>query len=186
MHRQFTFASSRARLVAPVHKKQEAKWLRQLCVGEATAWATLVDLWSPRLYNYIFYNVAIEVEAQKLLTTIFAAIAKAIVGSQQISNLTILIFSITYQHILYYRYQNPHLTAQNSTTQSSPPTPSTDPSVMGFLHTFHHFSLELQQILLLYYLCGVSVFEISQIVGEREELLIKLLNRAQFHLWMTK
>lgn len=185
MHRQFTFASSRSRLAAPVHKKQEAKWMRQLCAGEATAWTALVELWSPRLYSYVFYNVAPEAEAQKLLTTIFAAIAKAIVGSFQISNLTILIFSIAHQHVLYYRYQNSDSTTKNN-AHALASAITIDPTTAGFLDTFHHFTPELQQILLLYYLCGVSLPEISQIVGEREELLRKLLHRAQFYLLMKK
>jgi DNA-directed RNA polymerase specialized sigma24 family protein len=186
MHRQFSFASSRSRPKIPVHKQQEAKWLRQLCAGETTAWKELVDLWSPLLYNYVLYNVAHEAEAQQLLTSIFSAIAKAIVGSQYIANLTILIFSTAHQAVLYYRHQNPYPTATNPSTLSTTSATQSSSGATGFLDTFYRFTPELQQILLLYYLCGLSVSDISQIMGEREDLLIKLLRRAQVHLLSAK
>lgn len=181
MHRQLRFALSRTRPKASVSEKQEAKWVRQLCAGEPAAWAALVDHWSPRLYNYVLYNGASEAEAQQLLVAIFAAMAEAVVGSLRVANLTVLIFSIACQHMLRFRQQ-----ASYPVLEPSLLSVQSEPTAVRFLNNLYHFTPEVQQVLLLHYLCGVSLAEISQIVGQREEILAKLLHRAKFHLVRAK
>jgi len=181
MHRQLVFASSRARPKASAPEKQAARWVRQLCAGEPAAWTALVEGWGSRLYSYARYSGVSEEEAQSLLTHIFAAVAEAVVGSLPIPNLTVLILTIAYQHILPLRQPTPYHPMETylQATQG-------DEEAVRFLNTFHSFTPEVQQILLLYYLCGVSLSEISQIVGQREEIIAKLLHRAQFHLTKNK
>lgn len=162
-------------------RKQEARWVDQLRAGEPTAWRALVDHWSPRLYNYVLYSGVNEAAVQTVLTTIFSAIVEAVVGSLRIANLTVLIFAIARQHVLHFCQQEPY----RSLGPPLLPAPS-DEEATRFLTIFHHFTPEVQQILLLHYLCDVSLAEISQIVGQREEVLTKLLHRAQYYLGRAK
>lgn len=181
MHRQFTFVSSRLRKKAPVYMKEETKWMQQLCTGEATAWEQLLDYWNPRLYSYVIYNGATETDAQRLIHSIFSEVVQTVVGSLPVANLTIVIFSIAYQQILRYRQQ----TLDPALKQLPPAIQLADPDHdpwAGFFHIFYQFTPEVQQILLLRYLFEIPLSEISQIVGQSEELLTKILRRANFSL----
>ncbi|MEZ4736396.1 MAG: hypothetical protein R3E79_55630 [Caldilineaceae bacterium] len=162
-------------------RKQEARWVDQLRAGEPTAWAALVDHWSLRLYNYLLYSGVHEAAAQTLLPIIFSAVAEAVVGSLRIASLTVLIFTIARQHVLHFCQQEPCRPLE-------PPFPAlfADEEATHFLTIFHHFTPEVQQMLVLHYLCDVSLAEISQILGQREEVLTKLLHRAQYYLFRAK
>ena len=83
--------------------RKETRWIQQLCAGEATAWAQLLDYWNPRLYSYVIYNGATEAEAERLIHAIFSEVVQTVVGSLPVANLTVLIFSIAYQQVLRYR-----------------------------------------------------------------------------------
>jgi len=166
---------------------KEARWVRRLCASVSTAWAQLIAHWSPRLYSYVLYNVESEGDAQALVQVIFAEIVQAVVGSLRIANLTILLFSIARRHVLRYRARqvpgfspsHPHLLATDSTNATE------NQQSASFWACFQQFTPELQQVLLLHYLCGVSLPEISQIVGRREEELLRVLHRAQSLLLRT-
>jgi DNA-directed RNA polymerase specialized sigma24 family protein len=176
-YRHFSVASLslHQRSLAPMPK--EAKWMRQLCAGEPVVWAQLIDHWSPCLYGYITANGASEADAQQLVCTIFSEVVQAVVGSLRIANLTVLIFSIAYQQMLNYCQQR--LSPLQSHRLSA--ADHVDPQFV-FLHTLHQFAPEVQQLLLLHYLCEVSLSDISQIVGQSEEVLKKILYRVQHHL----
>jgi DNA-directed RNA polymerase specialized sigma24 family protein len=181
MHRQFTLVSSRLRKKAHVPMRKETHWMQQLCAGETTAWAQLLDYWNPRLYSYVIYNGATQAETERLIQTILSEVVQAIVGSPPVANLTVLIFSIAYQQILRYRAQ----TLDPALKQLPPALQLTDPEAdpwAGFFHVFYQFPAEVQQILLLHYLFEVPMHEISQIVSQPEATLTKILRRAKVHL----
>ncbi len=170
MHRYFSRVPmhSRRNKLAPAH--QADKRIDRLYNGEPAAWLRLVERWSPRLYSYIIYNVVSETEAQKLMYLIFAEAIQAIVGSLRVANLTILFFSIAHHHVLHQRSRHANsLPHQQHPTQ--PATAGGEAPPANFLYTFHQFAPEVQQVLLLRYLCGISLPEIAQIVGQPEALL---------------
>ena len=172
MHRQLPLASSRLPKTLPVPRSKEAKWVRQLAAGESTAWLHLMEQWNPRLYTYVLYQGLTESEAQTLLPLIFAEVVQSVVGKLHVTNLTVLIFSIASQQVLDYCRQRPlpPLKAQASATRL-------DEHQRLFLQTLRQFTLEAQQVLLLYYLFEVTLSEIAQIVGQPEASLFKVLHR---------
>lgn len=189
MHRQFTLLTSRMRNATPVLRRKETKLIGRLCTGDSSAWIQVLNSWSPHLYSYVTYNAIGEIEAKKLIHSILTEVVQTTLRSSRPGNLTVLIFAIAYKHVVYYR-------RQNSTATLTPP-PHATPSVtinpdkidtskidntkgVNFLHSFRQFSLEMQQVLLLRYLCGVTLPELSQIVGQPEETLMKLIRRAEF------
>ncbi len=158
--------------------------MRRLCAGDSTAWVQLIDHWSPRLYSYILYNVEREPDTQTLLQSIFAEIVQMVVGSLKIANLTILLFSTAHQHVLRYREKHPHPLSPSHPQLLSADSPDAQ-RMIRFWKSFGKFAPEWQQVLLLYYLCEVSVPEISQIVGAREEELRRVLQQANYYLLRT-
>jgi len=180
MHRPYTFASTRLRHAAPMSRKQETGFLGQLYTGEPTAWAELVDSWSSPLYSYLVYNGVSEGEAQKLLQLIFAEVVQAMVGKVRVANLTILIFSVAHHQLLHYQGKNPDH-ALKKQRPSLPSETEANDQASTFLHRFQQCAPESQQILLLHYLCGISLPEIAQIVGQSEEFLKKTLAQAKCH-----
>lgn len=155
--------------------------MRQLCAGESAAWLHLLEHWSPRLYNYVLYQGLSEAETQTLLHAIFAEVVQSVVGGLRVTNLTVLIFSIASQHVLNHGRQR---AASPLNTQSPPllPAEASDEHQHTFLQTLRQFTPEVQQVLLLYYLYEVTLPEIAQIVGQPEEVLIKVLYRFQYYL----
>jgi DNA-directed RNA polymerase specialized sigma24 family protein len=181
MHRYFTLISSRLRRSAPAHSRQDAKFIRQLCSGKPAAWVQLIDLWGPRLYSYIFYNTATDADAQTLMRFVMAEVVQTLVGSLRAADLTILIFSIAHHHVLHYRQRNGDLISQRQRLSGRryPFGSSPEPQ---FLYLFRQLTLETQQILLLHYLCEVSLPDLAQIIGQSEERLKSTLYRARLSL----
>jgi len=182
MHRYFSRVTLHTRRNTLASNRITSQRIGRLYNGEPAAWLRLVERWSPRLYSYIIYNAVSEAEAQKLLYLIFADAIQTIIGSLRVANLTVLIFSIAHYHVLHQR--------RRSGNPLFPPQPAAAAStVVGetqgsdFLRTFYQFAPEVQQLLLLRYLCGISLPEIAQIVGQPEALLTKTIAGAthRFH-----
>lgn len=172
MHRQLPLASSRLPKKLPVPRSKEAKWVRQLAAGESMAWLHLMEQWSPRLYTYVLYQGLPESEAQTLLSVIFAEVVQNVVGTLHVTNLTVLIFSVASRLVLDHCRQRPL-----PQPKAQAPASRLDDHQRLFLQTLRQFTLEAQQVLLLYYLYEVTLPEIAQIVGQPENILLKVLHR---------
>lgn len=159
-------------------RRHDPKFVSQLCRGESRAWSQLIDHWCPHLYSYISYNTASESDARLLLHAILSELIHALIGARPMENLTTVIFSIAYQHTLRYRRQNPGLLLPKVRVGYGIDETDTDAQT-NFLQRLHQFTPEMQQLLLLRYLCGVTVPELAQIVGQSEELLTKVLYRSR-------
>lgn len=162
-------------------RKNNTKFIKRLSAGESTAWVQLITRCSPYLYSYVIYNVGNEAVARRLIRAILSEVIHTLASLRRVTNLTVLIFSIAYRHVLHYRR---HIVDPLPSMQW--PFASTsaagDEHSANFFHTFYQFTPEVQQVLLLYYVCGVSVTELSQIVGQSETLLRKVLYRAKLYL----
>lgn len=159
---------------------KEAGWMHQLAAGESTAWTRLLAEWSPRLYHYITANGASEAEAQSLLHQIFSILVQKIVGSAAAANPTVLLFTIAYQQMVHHCHQQ----ANSQRRQALVPADKADmePQAIHLRQTLQQFSPEVQQIALLYYLCDLSLAEISQIVRQPELLVRNTLNQVKRQL----
>jgi DNA-directed RNA polymerase specialized sigma24 family protein len=178
MHRQLPLASSRLPKTLPVPRSKEAKWVRQLAAGESTAWLHLMEQWNSRLYTYVLYQGLTESETQLLLPVIFAEVVQSVVGKLRVTNLTVLIFSIASQQVLDHCRQRPLAPPK----AQAPVSRLDDEHQRLFLQTLRQFTLEAQQVLLLYYLFDVTLPEIAQIVGQPEAILLKVLYRFKHSL----
>ncbi len=181
MHRYFAFAASRLPNGMPTAHRKETESVRQLSAGDPTAWAQLVEHWSPCLYNYLIHNTVSEAEAPKLMRGIFSAVIQALVGSRRVANPAVLIFATTYRHVLHYRQQQ-HERMGKKQWPSVASANGDYAKASNFSHIFQQFSPDVQQILLLHYRYGVSLQEISQIVDQSEVVLTKTLYQAKLHL----
>lgn len=181
MHRQLPLASSRLPKKLPASRSKEATWVRQLCAGDSAAWLHLIEYWSPRLYTYVLYQGLTEVETQTLLSAIFAEVVQSVVGGLRVTNLTVLIFAIASQQVRNYCRQRPTVPLK---TQELPRllAEASDDQQRTLLQTLRYFTLEAQQVILLYHLYTVPLAEIAQIVGQPEEMLSKLLYRFKYYL----
>ncbi len=185
MHRYLSLSSSRAQYSAFLYRRKETKLVARLCTGQPAAWAQLIDRWSPRLYSYIFYNIGNEAEARKLMHLVLSEVIQTIICSPRINNLSVLIFSIAHRHILHYHYADNGVSLQTqwAKDQSTVKQPiDKEQKKRTFFHRFRQFSPETQQILLLRYVCGVSLLELSQIVEQPEETLVQTLHRVKLYL----
>jgi DNA-directed RNA polymerase specialized sigma24 family protein len=183
MHRYLSSTSARAQCNF-LYRRNETKLAARLCSGQPAAWAQLIDRWSPRLYSYIFYNVGDETEARKLMHVILSEMIQTVIGSPRINNLSILIFSIAHRHVLRYHRQNSAPLCKQwpleQPTRTSLAEINYDRGT--FFHRFRQFSAETQQILLLRFVCGVSIVELSQIVEQSEEVLVQTIHQVKFYL----
>ena len=176
MARHFRLISARLRNEAPAEQGQDFTFIDPLYIGEPTAWARFIEHWSPQVYSYLSYNQMTEAEALGLLQLIFAEVVQTIVGSLRMANLTTLIFSIAYHHVLHHRRQSAKRTlAQKiqwrAEEQRNP--------ALNFLGRFDQCTPEAQQICLLYYRFGISLPEVAQIVNQSEEHLTNTLTQAK-------
>lgn len=185
MHRYLSTIPSRAHRNGLFHQRKERKLVGHLCAGQPGAWVQLVERWSPQLYSYITYNVGNEAETRRLMHLILSEVIHTVIATPRIKSLTILIFSIAYRHILHYRWQHPApiLPISQGTQQAiSAPIAETHNPGVNFIRRFRQFSPETQQLLLLRYTCGVTLAELSQIIGQSEDMLTQTLHRAKLYL----
>ena len=181
MHRYFNFVPARLRRqMLPSWRRHDPKFVGQLSRGESRAWSQLIDHWSPHLYSYVGYNTANEADARLLLHAILSEVIHTLIGGRSLDNLTTFIFSIAYHQTLQYRRQNPGLLLPKGRLGYGASETSND-AQNNFLQRLHQFTPEMQQILLLRYLCGVTVPELARIVGQSEELLTKVLYRSRVY-----
>lgn len=181
MHQHFAYVTARLRAIALANRRRDAKLIKQLCAGESQAWATLIDQWSPRLYSYFTYNTINDADAQRLIQHTFSELVGEMVGTSGFVQLSVLIYSIAYQHVLHYRRQRPKAMAVHQRLPEQPAEGNFRPR-LHFLTNFRQLRDETQQILLLYHLCDMSLPEIAQIVDQSEERLTKTLRQAQGYL----
>jgi len=181
MHQHFAYVTSHLRTVAQMVRKKEARFIRKLCAGEPQAWANLVEQWTPRLYSYFIYNTGNDLDAQRLTQHTLSELVGEMIGATGSARLTVLIYSIAYQHALHYRRQRPKLPAIQPWSLEQPAEGNFRPR-LNFLTNFRQLRDETQQALLLYHLCDMNVAEIAQIVDQPEERLAKMLRQAQHYL----
>lgn len=180
MHRYFTHVSVRLRSYLPLQKRRDTNFARQLCNGDGDAWVQLLDQWSPHLYSYISFNVVQEADVRRLMRLILAELIQTLVGEQPIENLTVVIFRIAYRQLLRYRRQAPDPFA-SPLWQRKQAAATGEPLPNYFFQHLQRFSPEVQQLLLLRYVCGVTLPELAEIVGQSEDLLTRLLYRTRFY-----
>ncbi|MFN8489468.1 MAG: hypothetical protein U0350_17935 [Caldilineaceae bacterium] len=181
MHPHFIKGSAHLPNQQPAPDRQETDFVSALYAGEPAAWATVVEQWSPRLYNYLVYNAIGEAEVQKLMRIIFSELVRTIAGTRRITNLTVLILSIAHRHALHYRRQSP-LIMPPKLRKIALASDADDDRRINFFLTFYRFAPDVQQILLLHHLCEVELEEITQIVGQSIEVVTKALGQAQSYL----
>jgi DNA-directed RNA polymerase specialized sigma24 family protein len=181
MHSSITFIKSLFKINVTEYKRKEKGFIKQLHYGELMAWEEFIDFWGPRLYNYVIYNTASEADAQKLVRMILSEVVQTIGSVRHITNLTTLIFAIAYQQVMHYHQHTTEFMFQRQ-WQLLLPSEGCDDQWRRFVRKFCRLSHEIQQIFLFRYLCGVSLREISQVVGQSEDLLAKVLYGAKFSL----
>jgi DNA-directed RNA polymerase specialized sigma24 family protein len=180
MHRYLTHVSVRLRSYLPQQERRDANFARQLCNGDGDAWVQLLDHWSPHLYSYVSFNAVHEADTRRLMRLILSELIQTLVGEQPVANLTVVIFRIAYRQLLRYRHQAPDPFA-NLLWQRKQAAATGEPLPNYFFQHLQRFSPEVQQLLLLRYVCGVTLPELAAIVGQSEELLTKILYRTRFY-----
>ncbi len=155
-------------------------FLRGLCQGQSDAWCHLLEIWSPRLYSYVFYNTYTEGDAQALLQRTFAIVMQRVINDTQrlesFSQLSVLLVSTLYNLILHYQQQFgvPLFAARH-------PQQQFDRHRQKFLATLQQLTPTVQQLLLLRYLVGLSVDELALITGYGIAAVVVILRAAALH-----
>ncbi|MEZ4674282.1 MAG: sigma-70 family RNA polymerase sigma factor [Caldilineaceae bacterium] len=185
MHRNLPFISSRVQHPTFLQKRKEKKFIGQLCAGHPGAWVQLIDQWSPRLYSYVSYNVSDEDETRRLIHLILSEVIQTIIHATRMPNLTVLIFATAYHHVQYHRrHSSSHPAPQRQQLSSNNISSETSEHkrYTNFTQQFQQLPTEVQQLLLLRYVCGVSLPDLSQILGQSEKILAQMLYRARLYL----
>jgi DNA-directed RNA polymerase specialized sigma24 family protein len=154
--------------------------LQRLCDGQATAWRQLLELWSPRLYSYVFYNTHSDADAQVLLQKAFALVVQRVMHGtqrpQSSSALSVLLVATVYRSIMQYQQQMgvPALDAARY--------------LQAFDRTHQHFIAALrelapivQQLLLLRYLVSLSINELALVTGYSASAVAVIVRAATQH-----
>ena len=155
-------------------------FLNGLNQGKSAAWQQLLEIWSPRLYSYAFYNTYTIGDAQALLQRTFTLVMQRVIHStfrlQHLSQLTVLLVSTLYRLILHYqqRFGNPLFDAHR---HQQP----VDPLQQKFMGTLQQLTPAVQQMLLLRYLVSLSVGELALITGYGIAAVVAILRAASLH-----
>lgn len=155
-------------------------FFEKLSDGNAQAWRTLIDNWSPRLYNFLIYTTHSEAGAQQLLQHTFATVANMLTGEtlrlHTQAELTILIVSTLNRMVEEYRSEEAIPPWDDSALQQR-----FDQVHCDFLSALQQLVPAVRHLLLLRYLVGVSTEELSAITGYSVANIQLIVRMALLH-----
>lgn len=153
--------------------------LQRLKEGDEAAWATLVDEWSPRLYNYLTYNTRNEDDAQDVLSETLLGLVQSIRTFDGNVALSTFIYSIAYRKVADYWRRSRETYELPLWISTAGPTSMR----LELAEALAELPEQAQQALLLRYHVGLSVAEIAEVLGRSYKATESLLSRVrrQFH-----
>jgi RNA polymerase sigma factor (sigma-70 family) len=154
-------------------------FLQRLKDGDRDAWETLVDEWSPRLYNYLIYNTRNEDDAKDVLSETLLGLVQSIRTFDGNVTLTTFIYSIAYRKVADYWRRSKQTYELPVWLSTSGPTSIR----LELVEALAELPEQAQQALLLRYHVGLSVAEIAEVLGRSYKATESLLSRVrrQFH-----
>lgn len=176
MSRRFSFKkpqfnSSESHQATP----RDLVFLQKLQSGDETAWSTLVDEWSPRLYNYLVYNTRNADDAQDVLSETLMGLVQSIGTFDGNVSLATFIYSIAYRKVAdYWRRSQQTVELSESLSVGGP-----NSMRIELAEALEELPELAQQVLLLRYHVGLSVAEIAEILGRSYKATESLLSRVR-------
>lgn len=176
MSRRFSFKkpqlnSSESHQATP----HDLAFLHKLQSGDETAWSTLVDEWSPRLYNYLVYNTRNADDAQDVLSETLMGLVQSIGTFDGNVSLATFIYSIAYRKVAdYWRRSQQTVELSESLSVGGP-----NSMRIELAEALEELPELAQQVLLLRYHVGLSVAEIAEILGRSYKATESLLSRVR-------
>jgi DNA-directed RNA polymerase specialized sigma24 family protein len=153
----------------------DADFLQRLQAGDQLAWSTLVDEWSPRLYNYLLYNTRNQDDAQDVLSETMMGLVQSIRSFDGNVALSTFIYSIAYRKVADYWRRS------QQTVELPASLSVAGPTIAGLelAEALDELPELAQQVLLLRYHAGLSVAEIAEILGRSYKATESLLSRVR-------
>ena len=163
--------SSESQQAAP----HDLAFLHKLQNGDQAAWSTLVDEWSPRLYNYLVYNTRNEDDAKDVLSETLFGLVQSIGTFDGNVTLATFIYAIAYRKVAdYWRRSQQTVELSESLSVGGP-----NSMRIELAEALEELPELAQQVLLLRYHVGLSVAEIAEILGRSYKATESLLSRVR-------
>ena len=147
--------------------------LRALRSGQNMIWQEFLNRWSPRLYSYALYSTHSTSDAQQLLQTAFVSVTQTILQSRHSFNLSLLLVSALYRALLQYQ-RKAGLPTQ--LPDHAPRLPGTEER--QFTKRFMELTAVARHVLLLRYVVGLDVAELTTVTGQSARALRQTLQSA--------
>lgn len=170
-----------------VKAKPHKDFVHRLQRGDDRAWEQFVSEWSPRLYNYMRYNLPSMKDVDAVLGRTMKAIVESIYRFDESMTFEAFVYSIAVREVGYFYHQRRHVgqlaiieTMQAmSSTGASNPDASTGGEPLEFYQTLAQLPDPSRQAMLLRYRIGFSVDEVARIVGQSYNATCSLLRQGQ-------
>ncbi len=148
--------------------------LEQLCRGDNDAWEKLIAESQSRLYTYLLYNVPTPEDAQDLLSEIYLAALRSIPSLDSSDGLIRWLYAIARRKVAdYWRQAVPVSELSDSLEATS------NGISLEFREALALLPELTRQALLLRYREGLSVEEVSHIIGRSYKATESLLSRGR-------
>ena len=92
-----------------VNAKPHADFIHRLQSGDDRAWEQFVSEWSPRLYNYMRYNLPSMNDVDAVLSRTMHAIVESIYHFDDSMTFDAFIYSIAVREVGYFYHQRRHI-----------------------------------------------------------------------------
>ncbi len=152
-----------------------ADYLRHLQANDQVAWEKFLAEWTPRLYNYISYNLRADDEVEDILSETLLAVVQAINNFDGHAALSTFVYSIVRRKIADY-WRGRHVTTELPEWLSMDDASEARIAFYEVLSTLSEMS---QQALLLRYQVGLSVTEVAEVLERSYKATESLLSRAR-------
>lgn len=164
-----------------VNAKPHTDFIHRLQSGDDRAWEQFVSEWSPRLYNYMRYNLPSMNDVDAVLSRTMHAIVESIYRFDDSMTFDAFVYSIAVREVGYFYHQRRHI-GQLAILETMQHMGGTEPRTsdpIEFYETLAQLPDPSRQAMLLRYRVGFSVDEIARIVGRSYNATCSLLRQGQ-------
>lgn len=172
-----------------VKTKPHNKFVHRLQRGDDRTWEQFVSEWSPRLYNYMRYNLPSMSDVDMVLGRTMQVIVESIYGFDDSMSFDAFVYSIAVREVGFFYHQRGQvgqlaiiesMTTGKATGKKAPqPITSGADEPIEFYQTLAKLPDPSRQAMLLRYRIGFSIDEIARIVGQSYNATCSLLRQGQ-------
>ncbi|MCG2694304.1 RNA polymerase sigma factor [Candidatus Parcubacteria bacterium] len=154
-------------------------------LNDTDAYGTIYDRYAPRIYRFIYFKVAVQADAEDIVSETFLKAWQYINEDQPVKNLNALLYSIARNLVIdFYRFQAKKRSYEEPVTieiggntgiANKIDSKQSEKRILGALKNLKN---EYSEVIILRFFDDISISDIAKIIGKSQNNTRVLIHRA--------